>query len=372
MKKPIVDVVVVGLGAVGSATLYQLSKRGIQALGIDQFEPPHTLGSSHGETRITRLAVGEGEEYVALAKRSHEIWVELESLSGKRIRTKTGGILLDSGVNPWAKHGVEGFWERTLRYAQNQQVSHRVLDLLETNTNYPAFQLPATGKVYWEEEAGYLFPELAIETQLDLAKKQGATIWTSSKVKSIQSEGAHFRIQVEGKEVLAKQIVLTVGGWLKDFLPISSKKKLKICRQVLYWLAVEEGFTDWQRYPVWMWGYGAAPEDFIYGFPSLDGKTIKMASESFVEVDHPDQLNREVTAEEQEIFWNTKVEGKLVGLKKQFLKTSVCFYTVTEDSQFLIEAMAGDKNFLWVSACSGHGFKHSAALGEHLVQRLGF
>lgn len=372
MKAVSFDVVVVGLGAVGSATLYQLSKRGISALGIDQFEPPHTFGSSHGETRITRLAVGEGEEYVALAKRSHEIWEELEVLSGKKIRTQTGGILLDSGVNPWSKHGVEGFWERTLRYAQNQQISHRVLDLVEANTSYPAFQLPPTAKVYWEEEAGYLFPELAIETQLDLAKKQGATIWTSSKVKSIQSEGAQFRIEVEGKEVLAKQVVLTAGGWVKDFLSISSKKRLKICRQVLYWLGIEEGFTDWQRYPVWMWGYGAAPEDFIYGFPSLDGKTIKMASESFVEVDHPDQLNREVTAEEQEIFWNTKVEGKLVGLKKQILKTSVCFYTVTEDSQFLIEAMAGDKNFLWVSACSGHGFKHSAALGEDLVYRLGY
>ncbi|MCE2779053.1 MAG: FAD-dependent oxidoreductase, partial [Algoriphagus sp.] len=96
MKTASFDVVVVGLGAVGSATLYQLSKRGIAALGIDQFEPPHTLGSSHGETRITRLAVGEGEEYVALAKRSHEIWAELEALSGKKIRTKTGGILLDS------------------------------------------------------------------------------------------------------------------------------------------------------------------------------------------------------------------------------------------------------------------------------------
>jgi sarcosine oxidase len=372
MKKTIVDVVVVGLGAVGSATLYQLSKRGIQALGIDQFEPPHTLGSSHGETRITRLAVGEGEEYVAFAKRSHEIWAELEALSGKKIRTKTGGILLDSGVNPWAKHGVEGFWERTLRYAQNQQVSHRVLDLLETNTNFPAFQLPPTGKVYWEEEAGYLFPELAIKTQLDLAKKQGATIWTSSKVKSIQSEGVQFRIQLEGQEVLAKQVVLTAGGWVKDFLPNPTKKRLSICRQVLYWLAVEEEFTDWQHYPVWMWGYGAAPEDFIYGFPSLDGKTIKMASESFVEVAHPDQLSREVTAEEQELFWKTKVEGKLKGVKKQFLKTSVCFYTLTEDARFVVEEMEGNPNFLWVSACSGHGFKHSAALGEDLVQQLGY
>jgi sarcosine oxidase len=372
MNKSSFDVVVVGLGAVGSATLYQLSKRGINCLGIDQFEPPHTLGSSHGETRITRLAVGEGEEYVALAKRSHEIWAELEAVSGKKIRTKTGGILLDSGVDPWSKHGVEGFWERTLRFAQNQEISHRVLESKEFKESCPTFLLPPTGKIYWEEEAGYLFPEVAIQTQLDLAQKQGATLMTSSKVTSIQSLGEYFRIQVEGKEILAKQVVLCVGGWVKDFLPLPTQKKLKICRQVLYWIALAEGYPDWKQYPVWMWGYGPAPEDFIYGFPSLDGKSIKMASESFVEVAHPDDLNREVSEEEEEIFWHTKVEGKLIGLKKQILKTSVCFYTVTEDARFVIELMNGDSNFLWVSACSGHGFKHSAALGEDLVKRLGY
>ena len=145
MKEPIIDVVVIGLGAVGSATLYQLSKRGITALGIDQFEPPHTLGSSHGETRITRLAVGEGEEYVTLAKRSHEIWAELEAVSGQKIRIKTGGILLDSGLDPWSKHGVEGFWERTLRFAQNQEISHRVLECQEFKESYPPFLLPLSG-----------------------------------------------------------------------------------------------------------------------------------------------------------------------------------------------------------------------------------
>ena len=194
----------------------------------------------------------------------------------------------------------------------------------------------------------------------------------SSKVTSIQSLGEYFRIRVEGKEILAKQVVLCAGGWVKDFLPLPTQKKLKICRQVLYWIALAEGYPDWKQYPVWMWGYGPAPEDFIYGFPSLDGKSIKMASESFVEVAHPDELNREVSEEEEEIFWHTKVEGKLIGLKKQILKTSVCFYTVTEDARFVIEPMNGDSNFLWVSACSGHGFKHSAALGEDLVKRLGY
>ena len=372
MKNTQVDVVVVGLGAVGSATLYQLSKLGVSSLGIDQFEPPHTNGSSHGESRITRLAVGEGEDYVAYAKRSHELWAEIEALSGKKIRTKTGGILLDSGVNPWSKHGVEGFWERTLRIAKSQHVSHRVLDCAEFTKKYPAFEIPASGKVYWEDEAGYLFPELAIETQLSLAQLQGASIWTGTKVTKIQPEGSNFRILAEGRDVLAKQVILTAGGWVKDFLPKTSKNKLTICRQVLYWLPVEQGFTDWERYPVWMWGYGPNPEDFIYGFPSLDGKSIKMASESFVEVAHPDQLNREVTEEEMEEFWKNKVEGKLRGIKKQFLKATVCFYTLTEDARFLIEEVDGNPTMIWVSACSGHGFKHAPAIGEELVKRMGY
>jgi sarcosine oxidase len=372
MKEPVWDVIVVGLGAVGSATLYQLSKQGAKVLGIDQFDPPHTLGSSHGETRITRLAVGEGEEYVALAKRSHEIWAEIEALSGKIIRTCTGGILIDSGLDPWSKHGVEGFWDRTLRYAQNQQVAHSVPPLAEIQAQYPAFQLPVTAKLYWEEAAGYLYPEVAIAAQLDLAKIQGAAYMTNTKVTTIAAEGEGFRVEVGEKTLSTKKIILSAGGWVKDLLPTAARQRLKICRQVLYWFALEENYTDWSRYPVWMWGFGPNPEDFIYGFPSLDGKTIKMASESFVDVNHPDELNRTVETEEMEIFWQTKVKGKLRGLKKQVVKTSVCFYTMTEDARFLLEELEGNPNFLWVSACSGHGFKHSAALGEVLARKIGY
>ena len=373
MKAPFFDTVVVGLGAVGSAVLYQLSKKkGLEILGIDQYEPPHQLGSSHGETRITRLAVGEGEDYVKLAKRSHEIWEEIEAAYGEKIRTKTGGILLDSGRNPWSKHGVEGFWERTLRFAKNQHVAYRIFGPEELQQSYPAFILPSTGKIYWEQEAGYLFPELALQAQLHLAKKNGASVWTSSKVQSILQKESYFQLELDGKVVHARQVVLSAGGWVKDFLPKGMQPKLKICRQVLYWLAIEDGFDGWERYPVWMWGFGPNPEDFIYGFPSLDGKTVKMASESFLEVTHPDQLNRIVSEEEKEIFWREKVMGKINGLKKEVVKSAVCFYTVTEDARFLIEPMEGNPNFLWISACSGHGFKHSAALGEEIVKRLGY
>ena len=174
MEKASVDVVVVGLGAVGAATLYQLSLKGVQVLGIDQFTPPHTLGSSHGETRITRLAVGEGEEYVALAKRSHELWEQIEVQSGKKIKTRTGGLLVDSAEVAWSKHGAEGFWERTLRYAQNQGIEHRLPNVEELSATFPGLQIPAGSKVYQEKEAGYLFPEVAIQAQLDLAKKNGS------------------------------------------------------------------------------------------------------------------------------------------------------------------------------------------------------
>lgn len=370
MENQSYDVAVIGLGAVGSATLYQLSKTGAKVIGLDRFAPPHTLGSSHGETRITRLAVGEGEEYVALAKRSHEIWTELESLSGEVIRTRTGGMLIDSGEKPWAKHGAEGFWERTVRFARNQKIEHKISDLQEINNSFPAFQIPASGKIYYEMEAGFLRPELAIQTQLDLAQKNGAQLKIHSPVQAIREKNDGYEIILQNETFLVKKVVLTAGGWIKDFIPSFERKKFKICRQVLHWLEIEPGASDWTSYPVWMWGFGANPEDFIYGFPSLDGISVKMASESFLEVDHPDLIDREVSEEEQQIFWKNKVEGKIIGLKNNFLKSIVCFYTVTEDAKFVIEPSNGREDFLWVSACSGHGFKHSAALGEVLASRI--
>ncbi|OOG70743.1 N-methyl-L-tryptophan oxidase [Algoriphagus sp. A40] len=364
------DIVVIGIGAVGSSALYQLSKSGKKILGIDRFEPPHTFGSSHGETRITRLAVGEGEDYVVLAKRSHEIWREIEAESGVEIMTNTSGILMDSGLEPWGKHGSEGFWDKTVTFAKSQDISHRILEPEALKSRFPAFQLESSGKVYWEAAAGYLRPEIAIKAQLELAKKNGAEIQVNTQVEEIGKEGSSVLIRTKNGQVLAEKVLFSAGGWVKDFLPEAEKTDFKICRQVLHWLEIEPGFTDWTTYPVWMWGFGPKPEDFIYGFPSLDGKTVKMATESFVDDKHPDFLNREVSAAEQNQFWKEKIEGKILGLKREISKSVVCFYTVTADARFVIKPLAGMDNVLMVSACSGHGFKHSAALGERLAHDL--
>lgn len=364
------DVVVIGLGAVGSATLFQLSKSGKKILGIDRFEPPHTLGSSHGESRITRLAVGEGEDYVALAKRSHQIWREIEAETGVHILTATSGILMDSGTQPWAKHGSEGFWNRTVSFAKRHDIQHEILDSDQLKSRFPAFQLEASGSAYLEFEAGFFRPELAIQTQLNLARNQGADLLFNSPVEEITTIGNSVWIRTKNQEIIAEKVLLSAGGWIKDFLPQAEKPRFKICRQVLHWLEIDPGIIDWTKYPVWIWGFGPNPEDFIYGFPSLDDKTVKMASESFIDVDHPDFLDRTVNKEEQKIFWEEKVAGKVLGIKPVFVKSEVCFYTVTEDARFVHELLPGMENVMLVSACSGHGFKHSAALGERLAESL--
>ncbi len=367
---PKYDVAVVGLGAVGSATLYQLSKSGCRVLGIDRFSPPHSLGSSHGESRITRLAVGEGEDYIALAKRSHEIWREIESETGMKLMTTSSGILMDSGVNAWGKHGSKGFWDQTLAFAKRNQISHQVFGSDFLKKIFPAFQLEKSGKVYFEEQAGFLRPELCIQAQLELARKNGAEIATNSPVEELRQKGDAILIRTSSAEVLAEKVLLSAGGWIKDFLPEAEQSDFKICRQVLHWLEIDPDYTDWERYPVWMWGFGPRAEDFIYGFPSLDGRTVKMATESFVDAKHPDFLDRLVTEEEQVRFWREKVAGRILGVRPRFAKSEVCFYTVTQDARFVVKALPAIPRALMVSACSGHGFKHSAALGEMLAKTL--
>ncbi|MFT4854778.1 MAG: sarcosine oxidase [Algoriphagus sp.] len=364
------EVIIVGLGAVGAAALYQLSKRGVSVLGIDQFDPPHNLGSSHGETRITRLAVGEGKDYVALAMRSHQIWKEIESLSCKKLYFQTGGILMDSGISPWEKHGTKSFLDRTISFAEEFGIAHKVINAEDTITRFPQICLESNGKTYAEEATGYLLPELCIATQLELALSLGADVLVNTKVLRLENIENGTKLILEGTSLLAKKVVLTAGGWIKDFLPKEESRKFKICRQVLHWLEIESLHDLWKNSPVYMWGIGPKPEDFIYGFPSLDGRSVKMATESFLETDHPDLINREVAEQEKAEFWKNKVSGRVQGLSGRILKSSVCFYTVTEDGRFVIRPLQNHSAVLMVSACSGHGFKHSAALGEFLAQEV--
>ena len=165
------DVIVVGLGAMGSAALYQSSRRGATVLGIDRFDPPHIMGSSHGDTRITRAAIGEGEFYVPLVRRADEIWRELEAASGRTLFHRSGGLVIAPPGDTATFHGEGDFVEASARVAERHAIAHELLNPDEVMRRHPKLILRSVERAYYEPESGVLRPERCIETQLDLARK---------------------------------------------------------------------------------------------------------------------------------------------------------------------------------------------------------
>lgn len=362
--------IVIGLGAVGSATLYQLSKLyGTNVLGIEQFVSPHTLGSSHGETRITRLAIGEGEVYSPLAIRSHQIWHEIEQQTQLSLFKNVGGLLI-SGPNASQVH-VEDFFETTLSAAHKHQIPHELLGQSEVAERFPVFNLDADESAYYEPSAGYLVPELCIQAQLDLAQANGARVHMNEKLLSYEQFGEQIKVVTTKCEYITDKLILTAGSWLPELLPAKYSQLLEVHRQVLFWFNIKaEHYAKLtpENMPIYIWGIKNSPQG-IYGFPATAGADggLKIAMESVAKIDSPDEINREVTNEEIQAIYNI-IADKIRYLDGTCIKTSVCMYTVTPDHGFVIDEHPSINGALIVSPCSGHGFKHSAALGEALAQ----
>src|SRR5215469_2880184 len=163
------DAIVLGLGAMGSAAAWQLAKRGARVLGLDQYAPPHANGSSHGDSRITRLAIGEGDHLTPLVLRAHEIWREIERETGARLLTTTGGLVISSPSRTSFTH-VEGFFENTVAAAGKYSIAHAMLDASEIRERFPPFKVRDDEVGYLERDAGFLRPEACIAAQLALAE----------------------------------------------------------------------------------------------------------------------------------------------------------------------------------------------------------
>ena len=181
------DVVVVGLGVAGSAVLRHLARQGgASVVGIDRLRPPHDRGSSHGASRITRLAIGEGHEYVPLVQRSHALWRELEAETGAALMQTTGGLVVATPESQAATfHGRPGFFERTVGAAERFGIAHEQLDAAEIAHRWPALQPRGDERGYFEPEAGLLRPEACVQAQLDAAVRDGATLRLDETVQRI-------------------------------------------------------------------------------------------------------------------------------------------------------------------------------------------
>jgi sarcosine oxidase len=365
------DVVVVGLGAIGSATLHRLALQGVSAIGIDRFDPPHDHGSTHGETRITRLAVAEGDAYVPLVRRSHELWREMEAQTGETLFMQIGGLVIGEGDGA-PSHGQAGFLGSTIGIAQRHAIPHEILDSTEIRRRYPQFELRDQERGYFEPSAGVLFPERTVALQLRLARALGATIRPNEQVVAIEPCGSGAAVVTDKGRIEASRVILTAGAWSPGLSGGAMTGLADVHRQVFLWLEPDEpALYDPARCPIFIWMYGPRAEDYVYGIPLLPGGSgVKSGTEEYgVTGIDPDMTDRIVTAGEAEAIYSRHIAGRVRGLSNRVMKSSTCLYTVTPDAGFIIDSLQADGAVIVASACSGHGFKHSPALGEYLAAR---
>ena len=368
------DVAVIGLGAFGASILYQLARRSVRVVGIDLYVPPHDRGASHGETRITRQAIGEGEIYSPLAIRSQSIWRELEEETDERLFLDCGFAAIDSSGGVSNLHGRTGFVDRTIEAAVKLDIAHEVLNSEEARYRYPGLLVPYDSKIYFESGGGLVFPERCIKAQLSQARRHGAVVHTGEEVTEISSQQGSALITTRLHEYRADQVIVAAGGWAKSLLAGPATSQLRLLRQTLHWFeATHPEIFDSAQFPTFIWTHGKGIEDSFYGFPNVQGLTrgVKVATEQYGDtIDHPEALQREVSVSEASMMHAGHVLGRLAGVTDKPLKSVACFYSQTPDADFIIGPASLDSRVTLVSACSGHGFKHSAGVGEMIAEHL--
>lgn len=352
------DVGIIGLGAVGSAALYHATQAGLSVVGFDRFAPPHTHGSSHGGSRIIRRAYFEGSMYVPLLSRAYELWGELERASGRKLMHLIGCLTIGDAGGP------------TLRGAQKTAEEHAIpferLEPSDVHDRFPAIHLRKGEAALFEPEAGWLDPEACIETHLALAGRAGAEIRFDEPARSWGMVGEDVRVETAAGTFDLGRLVLCAGGWMARLLD-DIHVPLRVERQVNGWFRpsiTDDRFRP-ERCPVYLWEYDR--NRVLYGFPD-SGDGVKTGLHHAGQVtDHPKDLDRTVHDEDVEAL--RRQTGRLLpGACGAVARTATCFYTNTPDNHYLIDRHPGLEHVVFASACSGHGFKASNAVGESLIR----
>jgi sarcosine oxidase len=364
------DAIVVGLGAMGSAAAYHLAKKGARVLGLDRHAPPHALGSSHGDTRITRLAIGEGAQYTPLALRSHALWRELERESDENLLTTNGGLVISSAAKSSVMH-VAGFFANTVAAAQRYGIAHELLDAREIRRRFPPLAVADDEVGYLEPEAGFLRPEACVRAHLSQGARRGAELHLREKVAGFDASPGGVTVSTGHDTYGADTLILAAGPWLPELLGPRWSRCLTVYRQALFWFALDgpiEPFLP-ERFPVFIWEVKGRAQG-IYGFPALDGPAggVKVATECFAESTTAEGVERTVRPDEIAATYATHVAPFVAGLAGTCVRAATCLYTVTPDFGFVVDRHPEAQRIIVASPCSGHGFKHSAAIGEALAE----
>ena len=356
MDRSTYDVAIVGLGAMGSAAAYHLAKRGKRVLGLDRYSPPHDLGSSHGQTRIIREAYFEDPSYVPIVRRAHELWRELQEVSGRDLLLQTGGLMIGRPEGDLVKGSETS--------ARLHGLPYEMLSNSELVKRYPGFR-PADDMVaIWDPMAGILFPEACIEAHLSLAREGGADLRFDEPVINWRAEGDGVEVNTANARYRADRLIISAGAWLTSLTP-DLGLPIEVERQVLFWFeprANPELFKA-GACPIFVFDYDG--EHHLYGFPDM-GEGVKAALMHLGEPSDAETLRRDVDDRDEQAI-RTQLNRFLPDAAGERLDAQVCMFTNTPDRHFLIDFHPLYSQVVIASPCSGHGFKFASAIGEILA-----
>jgi sarcosine oxidase len=347
------DAIVVGIGAMGSAAVYQLARRGKRVLGLERFDIPHDLGSSHGVTRIIRLAYFEHPSYVPLLRRSYELWRDLQAQAGEQLLYITGGI--DAGVV--GSRVVDGSMQSCLTH----NLPHQVLTGAELQARFPAFHVAPEMAAIFQPEGGFLLPERCIVAFVNAAHSYGAEIHAREPVIEWLPRGDGVCVHTARAEYIAEKLIISVGAWASRLVPFL-KKLLAPERQVLAWLQPKRSdLFSHDRFPVFIL---QVDEGIFYGFPvfGIPGFKFGKYHHLFEKID-PDRFEREPNERDEHLLrafaekYFPDGAGPTMALKS-------CIFTNSPDEHFIIDTHPEYPQVLIASPCSGHGFKFASVVGE--------
>ena len=362
------DFIIVGLGTAGSATCMTLARRGFTVLGIDQYRPPHDMGSHHGSSRSVRRAYLEGTSYVSMALRSWELWRKLEKDSGQKLLAKTGNLTIGPPESP----AVSGF----VASAQSYDIPHECLTAAEVRKRWPQLAPPDSFVAGLEKEAGIVFPELSITTFLAEARKAGANLVVDERVDRWTEGHGKVHVHTARKTYEADRLLVATGAWTNKLLGLPDSP-LTPKRVPVHWVeAPKDRSYHLGNFPVNFWQIPteknlSTPQTYreFYTLPAIDqGTKIKAAFHNGLVDCDPDTLVREVLPDETHMVREI-ISELLPGLHQSPITSEVCLYSMTPDGHFYLGRRPGSHRVFGV-ALAGHGFKFAPLLGEILADLM--
>ena len=347
------DTIVIGIGGMGSAAVYHLARRGQRVLGLERFDIPHSMGSSHGVTRIIRLAYYEDPSYVPLLRRAYELWRELETKVGEQLLHITGS--LDAG--PADSQCFQG----SLASCQEHALPHDVLTGAEINHRFPGYRLPNDHLAVLQPDGGYLLSERCIVAHVTAAQAHGAEIHAREKVLGWEPRADGIRVTTDHGVYEADKLIVSAGAWVGELLP-GLKPVTTPERQVLAWLQPSRPkHFEPATFPVFNL---QVDEGRYYGFPVVSVPGFKFGKyHHFSEAVDPETVNREATADD-ELLLRSFAERYFPSGVGPTMALRTCMFTNAPDEHFILDLHPEDSRVVVASPCSGHGFKFCSVVGE--------